>query len=72
MNVNNLMNVNNHMEALTDKKISPRVVDFCCGDNHMDALTDNGQIYQWGNRHWLAPYPISLPREFEDGENNLF
>merc|ERR1712151_758528 len=33
---------------------------------------ENGQLYTWGNRDWLAPHSLSLPKEYENGiKDNL-
>lgn len=44
-----------------------RVVDFACGEHHVVALTSAGAIYEWGNRQYLEPQPVSLPSRYEVG-----
>jgi len=48
-----------------------RIVDFACGEHHVVALTSSGAIYEWGNRHWLEPHPVSLPSRYDAGLKNL-
>lgn len=44
-----------------------KVVDFACGDNHMICQAENGQVFAWGDRAWLAPHPVTTAR----GEETL-
>jgi len=44
-----------------------RVVDFDCGEHHLVALTAAGAIYEWGNRTWLEPHPVTLPARYSGG-----
>jgi len=44
-----------------------RVVDFDCGEHHLVALTAGGAIYEWGNRTWLEPHPVTLPARYSEG-----
>jgi len=48
-----------------------RIVDFSCGEHHLVVLTDSGAIYEWGNRLWLEPHPVTLPSRYEDGLKNI-
>lgn len=48
-----------------------QVVDFACGEHHLVALTSSGAIYEWGNRTWLEPHPVSLPSRYEDGLKDI-
>merc|ERR1712050_658114 len=45
-----------------------KVVDFACGEHHLVVLTDGGALYEWGDRMWLEPHPVTLPARYrEDG-----
>jgi len=44
-----------------------RIVDFACGDYHIVALNAAGAIYEWGNRQWLEPHPVTLPNRYQEG-----
>lgn len=48
-----------------------RIVDFDCGEYHLVALTAAGAIYEWGNRTWLEPHPVTLPSRYEAGLKNI-
>merc|ERR1711957_728469 len=48
-----------------------RIVDMACGEHHVVVLTAAGAIYEWGNRTWLEPVPVSLPARYEDGLKNI-
>lgn len=48
-----------------------RVVDFACGEYHLVALTASGSLYEWGNRTWLEPHPVSLPARYEEGLKDI-
>jgi len=48
-----------------------RVVDFDCGEYHLVALTASGAIYEWGNRTWLEPHPVTLPSRYEAGLKDI-
>lgn len=43
------------------------VADFVCGEHHVVALTTAGALYEWGNRLWLEPHPVTLPSRYEEG-----
>ncbi|CAK0899107.1 unnamed protein product [Prorocentrum cordatum] len=45
-----------------------KILDFACGSNHVVVFTDQGAIYEWGNRTltWLEPHAISLPEEHRE------
>lgn len=43
-----------------------KIVDFACGTHHVVVFTDQGAIYEWGNRTWLEPHSISLPEEHRE------
>lgn len=48
-----------------------RIVDFACGRTHVVALTAAGAIYEWGNREFLEPSPLTLPSRYEEGLKNV-
>jgi len=48
-----------------------QVVDFACGEFHLVALTSAGALYEWGNRTWLEPHPVSLPARYKDGLKDI-
>jgi len=48
-----------------------QVVDFACGEYHLVALTSAGALYEWGNRTWLEPHPVSLPARYKDGLKDI-
>jgi len=48
-----------------------RIIDFDCGEHHLVALTAAGSIYEWGNRTWLEPHPVTLPSRYEDGMKDV-
>lgn len=48
-----------------------RIVDFDCGEHHLVILTGSGAIYEWGNRTWLEPHPVTLPSRYEEGLKNI-
>jgi len=48
-----------------------QVVDFACGEHHVVVLTSAGSIYEWGNRTWLEPHPVSLPSRYEEGLKDI-
>jgi len=48
-----------------------RIVDMACGEHHVVVLTAGGAIYEWGNRTWLEPVPVSLPARYEEGLKNI-
>jgi len=39
-----------------------QVIDFACGEHHVVALTSEGVIFEWGNRTWLEPHRVALPK----------
>lgn len=48
-----------------------RIIDFDCGEHHLVVLTDSGVIYEWGNRTWLEPHPVTLPSRYQDGLKDI-
>lgn len=44
-----------------------RIVDMACGEHHIVCLTSAGALYEWGNRFWLEPHPVSLPARYQEG-----
>lgn len=47
------------------------VADFACGEHHLVVLTSSGAIYEWGNRLWLEPHPVTLPARYKEGLKNI-
>lgn len=48
-----------------------RVIDFACGEHHVVVLTAAGSIYEWGDRMWLEPHPVSLPARYQEGLKDI-
>merc|ERR1712176_839683 len=48
-----------------------RIVDFACGEHHLVVLTSSGAIYEWGNRLWLEPHPVTLPARYKAGLKDI-
>mmetsp|Transcript_62014 Transcript_62014/g.134478 ORF Transcript_62014/g.134478 Transcript_62014/m.134478 type:complete len:435 (+) Transcript_62014:53-1357(+) len=48
-----------------------RIADFSCGEHHLVVLTTSGAIYEWGNRTWLEPHPVTLPSRYEEGLKDI-
>jgi len=44
-----------------------RIIDMACGEHHVVCLTAAGALYEWGNRFWLEPHPVSLPARYQEG-----
>lgn len=48
-----------------------QIVDMACGENHAVCLTASGALYEWGNRTWLEPHPVSLPARYQEGLKDI-
>eukprot|EP00928_Gymnodinium_smaydae_P061148 TRINITY_DN45302_c0_g1_i1.p1 TRINITY_DN45302_c0_g1~~TRINITY_DN45302_c0_g1_i1.p1 ORF type:complete len:464 (+),score=109.26 TRINITY_DN45302_c0_g1_i1:68-1393(+) len=47
------------------------IADFACGEHHLVVLTHSGAIYEWGNRLWLEPHPVTLPSRYAEGLKDI-
>jgi len=48
-----------------------RIIDMACGEQHVVCLTASGALYEWGNRTWLEPHPVSLPARYSEGLKDI-